>query len=113
LAARDFYKLDNSDVLVVCDDFNLPLGKLRCRPQGSAGGQKGLADVIRVLGTEEVPRLRVGIGEAPPGWNAADFVLARFTKQDQPIVDEAVVRASEGVETWVRHGIQKCMNEFN
>ena len=72
-----------------------------------------MADVIRVLGTEEVPRLRVGIGEAPPGWNAADFVLARFTKQDQPIVDEAVVRASEGVETWVRHGIQKCMNEFN
>ncbi len=113
LAARDFYKLNNSEVLIVCDDLNLPLGKLRFRPQGSAGGQKGLADVIRVLGTEEVPRLRIGIGEAPPGWDAADYVLARFSKQDQPVVDEAVVRGAEAVETWARRGIQHCMNEFN
>jgi PTH1 family peptidyl-tRNA hydrolase len=113
LAARDFYKLKNDDVLIVCDDLHLPLGKLRFRPQGSAGGQKGLADVIRVFGTEEVPRLRIGIGEAPPGWNSADYVLARFTKQDQTVIDEAVVRGAEGVETWVRRGIQECMNQYN
>jgi len=113
LAARDFYKLKNDEVLIVCDDFNLPLGKLRFRPQGSAGGQKGLADVIRVFGTEEVPRLRVGIGEAPAEWNAADYVLARFTRQDQPVIDEAVVRGAEGIETWVKRGLQAAMNEYN
>ncbi|HVU87200.1 MAG TPA: aminoacyl-tRNA hydrolase [Pirellulales bacterium] len=113
LAARDFYKLNNDDVLIVCDDLHLPLGKLRFRPQGSAGGQKGLADVIRVLGTEDVPRLRIGIDEAPPGWNAADYVLARFSKQDQSVIDEAIVRGAEGVETWVRRGIQECMNQYN
>ncbi len=113
LAARDFYKLNKEEVLIVCDDFNLPLGKLRFRPQGSAGGQKGLADVIRVFGTEEVPRLRVGIGETPPEWNAADYVLGRFTRQDQPIIEEAVVRAAEGIEKWVARGIQVAMNEYN
>src|SRR5690606_38441856 len=76
--ARDFYKLSNEELIVVCDDFNLPLGRLRIRAKGSSGGQKGLADVIRMLGTEEFPRLRIGVGEVPAGWDAADFVLSKF-----------------------------------
>src|SRR6185503_16668171 len=86
LATRDFYKIETADTLVVCDDFNLPLGKLRLRPKGSAGGQKGLEDILRRLGTEEVPRLRLGIGPLPPGRDAAGFVLTRFAKDEQPIV---------------------------
>ncbi|MEZ6070203.1 MAG: aminoacyl-tRNA hydrolase [Pirellulales bacterium] len=78
--ACQFYKLNHRDVLVVCDDFHLPLAKIRFRPQGSAGGQKGLADIIRALGTDDVPRLRVGIGPVPDRYDAADFVLGRFAK---------------------------------
>ncbi len=87
---------------MVCDDFNLPLAQLRFRSKGSAGGQKGLADVIRVLGGEEVARLRIGIGGAPPGWDAADYVLGKFTRQEQSEIDETTVRAAEAVETWGR-----------
>lgn len=113
LAARDFYKIEINNLLIVCDDLHLPLAKLRFRATGSAGGQKGLADVIRVLGTEKVPRLRVGIGEAPPNWDAADYVLGRFTASETPVVDEATVDAAAAVETWVRHGTAFCMNKYN
>jgi PTH1 family peptidyl-tRNA hydrolase len=113
LAARDFYKLTNEELLIVCDDFNLPLARLRIRAAGSAGGQKGLADAIRVLGTEEVPRLRIGIGEAPPNWDAADYVLSKFTRQELPMIEEAVLRGAEAVESWALRGMQACMNEYN
>jgi PTH1 family peptidyl-tRNA hydrolase len=112
-AARDFYKLENEDVLVVCDDFNLPLAKLRFRSEGSAGGQKGLADIIRRLGTESVPRLRVGVGPVPGGWDPADFVLGRFAKAEVPEVEIAVQRAADGVADWVASGLQICMNRYN
>jgi PTH1 family peptidyl-tRNA hydrolase len=111
--ARDFYKLDNSDILVVCDDFNLPLGKLRVRVKGSSGGQNGLADVIRALGTDEVPRLRIGVGEVPAGWNAADFVLSKFSKKELAEIEPAVWRAADAVSLWARQGIQECMNRYN
>src|SRR5688572_30356880 len=78
LAARDFYKIELQDILIVCDDFNLPLGKLRLRARGSAGGQNGLADILRRLGTEDLPRLRIGIGSPPPGRDPAGYVLGRF-----------------------------------
>ena len=113
LAARDFYKLTNEELLIVCDDFNLPLGKLRLRMAGSAGGQKGLADVIRVLGTDEVPRLRIGIGQAPPNWDPADYVLAKFTRQELALIEETLARTAEAVETWAVRGVQAAMNEYN
>ena len=113
LAARDFYKIAGDDLLVVCDDFNLPLTKLRFRPEGSSGGQKGLADVIDRLGTETVPRLRIGVGPVPPNWDPADFVLSRFTKQEQDIVEPVITRAAEAVEDWLANGIQDCMNKYN
>jgi len=112
-AARDFYGLPNEQLLVICDDMNLPLGKLRCRPGGASGGQKGLEDVIRMLGTEEFPRLRIGIGQAPEGWDAADFVLARFTQEELPEIEDAVSRAADAVALWVREGIGPCMSRYN
>lgn len=113
LAAKDFYKLELSDLVVVCDDFSLPLAKIRVRTKGSSGGQKGLEDVIRRLGSEEFPRLRIGIGPTPPGWDSADYVLSRFTAEERVDVDRAVARAADAVEVWVRDGIDACMNQYN
>jgi len=111
--ARDFYKLANEDLLVVCDDFALPVGQLRCRAKGSSGGQKGLQDIIRALGTDEFPRLRVGIGPVPDAWEAVDFVLSKFNGEERPVIDETVRRAADAVETWAREGIAACMNGYN
>jgi len=111
--AMEFYKLERADLLVVCDDFNLPLGKLRFRREGSAGGQNGLADIIRRLGTEEFSRLRLGIGPVPENWDAADFVLSRFTASERNTIDETIARAADGAECWVTEGIETCMNQFN
>jgi peptidyl-tRNA hydrolase, PTH1 family len=109
----DFYALPLSDVLLVCDDFNLDLARLRMRSGGSAGGQKGLADTIRHLGTEEFPRLRIGIGRPPEQMDAADFVLSRFKKGEIKSIESAVVRAAEGVEIWIRSGLDRAMNQVN
>ena len=111
--AVDFYKLPAADVLVVCDDINLPLGRLRFRKKGSAGGQKGLADIIRQLGSDPLPRLRMGVGAPPPNWDVADYVLSRFTAVDRETMDEAVKRAAKGVEDWVTQGTDYCMNQYN
>jgi peptidyl-tRNA hydrolase, PTH1 family len=113
LDARDFYKLSGDDILIVCDDFNLPLGKLRARPSGSSGGQKGLENIILRLDTEEIPRLRIGVGPVPDRFSGADFVLGKFTKQEIPEVQLAIVRAADAVETWAQSGLQICMNRFN
>jgi len=112
-AAFDFYKMDAADVLVICDDFNLPLGKLRFRAKGSAGGQKGLADTIRCLGTEKFGRLRIGIGEPRPNQDVAAFVLSRFAKNDRDEIDLAVQRGADGVVDWARSGIEYSMNQYN
>jgi PTH1 family peptidyl-tRNA hydrolase len=113
LAARDFYKIDDADILVICDDFNLDLGTLRLRPGGSAGGQNGLADILSRLGVSTVPRLRVGIGPVPSGWKSADFVLGRFPKADRARVDGILERAADAAEDWVGAGIQAAMNRYN
>ncbi|GEM_PF-98164 len=109
----DFFKINVKDVLIICDDVHLPVGNLRIRTQGSAGGQKGLADCIRALGTENVTRLRVGVGEKPASWDMADYVLAKFSKGDRELIDVAVQRAADAVESWVRDGVERCMTRFN
>ena len=113
LQARDFYKLQDEDILVVCDDFNLDLAQLRFRLKGSAGGQKGLGDIITRLGTQEFSRLRIGIGPAPPGWDAADFVLGKMDKQQSEVLKQAVDRAADAVVDWARQGTAFCMNKYN
>jgi len=112
-AAVAFYQAPLADVLVICDDFNLPLGRLRFRSEGSAGGQKGLGDIIRRLSSEQVNRLRLGIGPVPGEWDAADFVLGKFDKDERPEIDETILRAADGVECWVAEGIAASMNRFN
>ncbi|HEX5105161.1 MAG TPA: aminoacyl-tRNA hydrolase [Pirellulaceae bacterium] len=113
LAARDFYKIEHPDILVVCDDFNLPLGKLRLRVKGTAGGQNGLADILQRLGTDEIPRLRIGIGSPPPGRDPAGYVLSRFAKDEQPVIAESIQRAAEAAAAWVESGIAEAMNKYN
>lgn len=113
LAARDFYKIADDDLLLVCDDINLPLGKLRFRAEGSAGGQKGLDDVIRRLGTQRIARLRIGVDSPPERVDAADYVLAKFRKEEIPLAQEAIERAADAVSAWAEHGIQHCMNQYN
>jgi PTH1 family peptidyl-tRNA hydrolase len=113
LAARDFYKLDSDELLVVCDDFNLPLARLRVRSKGSSGGQKGLEDIIRCLGTDQFPRLRIGIGSPPQGWDVSDYVLSRFVDEERESIEAAIARAADAVLTWASEGTDRCMNQFN
>jgi hypothetical protein len=102
-----------ADCLILCDDVNLPLGRLRLRADGSAGGHHGLESVIEALGTEEFPRLRLGIGLQEMPQELTDFVLGRFTPEEQPRVREAIARAVAVCETWTVRGIAAAMNLSN
>jgi len=110
--AVDFYKLTTADVMVICDDINLPLGKLRVRANGSHGGQNGLRNIQEVLGTDQYPRLRIGIGQPGPG-EAIDYVLGRFKPGERGAVDDAVAKAAASIMLWVRQGLPACMNAAN
>ena len=112
-AAR-FYKLDPAHVLIISDDVDLPLGKLRLRTGGSAGGHNGLKSIIQHLGTDQFPRLKVGVGGKPhPDYDMADWVLGRLQGEDKKVMDQAVKRAADAVECFLRDGPQKAMNQFN
>lgn len=107
-----FYQLGLADLLVVCDDLNLPLGKLRIRGGGSDGGQKGLRDISAQLGTDDYARLRLGIGQRGE-LDAADFVLSRFRSSERPSLDDALILAAQAVAVWVTQGLPTAMNRFN
>jgi PTH1 family peptidyl-tRNA hydrolase len=107
-----FYKIPLEDLLVVCDDLSLPLGRIRLRSGGSDGGQKGLRDIGRVLGTDKFPRLRIGIGERGH-MDAADFVLARFRPSERPAMENGMMAALQASAVWVSQGLEKAMNRFN
>ena len=109
----DFHKADCRDVLAVLDDMALPLGRLRMREQGSAGGHKGLGDILAALGTDEVPRLRVGIGAPPPRIDATDFVLQRFRDDEAEPIDCAIQVAADAAEDWLFHGAGYVMDKYN
>jgi PTH1 family peptidyl-tRNA hydrolase len=108
-----FFKIDLADLLVVVDDTNLDLGRLRARPSGSAGGHNGLKSIIGALGTEDFARLRVGVGRGDARRDLADHVLAKFDPQERTEVAEAVGRAADAVELFVTEGIGPVMNGFN
>src|SRR3954449_9329854 len=110
--ALRFYKLELADLLVVCDDLNLPLGKLRIRGGGSDGGQKGLRDITAHLGSDDYARLRIGIGDRGP-IDATDFVLSRFRSAERPAIDDTLILASQAVAVWTTQGLANAMNRFN
>lgn len=109
----DRYRLDPTGLLVVCDDMALPPGAMRLRPRGSSGGHRGLQSIIETLGTQEFPRLRIGIGRPPPGGDVVEFVLGRPSDQERQAIQKALERAVEAIATVVVDGIQAAMNRFN
>ena len=112
LAAQQFYKLEIADVLIVLDDLDLPVGRLRFRASGSAGGHRGLADIARCFGTTDLPRLRLGIGRAARG-DTVDYVLSRFHSDELPAVEQAIEQAADAAECWLTQGPEATMNRFN
>lgn len=114
---KNFYRIELDHILIISDDLNLPLGRLRFRGGGSDGGHNGLKSVAQMLGTKDYPRLRFGVGEPPSEERresgTAGFVLRPFSAGEWTSVEEATRRAAEGVECFVREGLQTAMNRFN
>ncbi|MBY0230131.1 MAG: aminoacyl-tRNA hydrolase [Gemmataceae bacterium] len=108
----DFYQIEPAQLLVVCDDVSLPLGKLRARAKGTHGGHNGLRDIQSHLGTVEYARLRIGVGGAE-GEVLSDHVLGRFKPSEKPVIEDARLRAAQAVAAWVRSGIEETMNRYN
>lgn len=110
-AAVAFYKLPTDAMLVVVDDMDLPVGRLRLRASGSPGGHRGLEDISRRLGTGQYARLRIGIGR--PRQEAVSHVLSGFAPEEEPLIATAIQRAADAVECWLQAGIAEAMNRFN
>ena len=108
-----YFKIDVPDLLVVVDEVQLELGRLRARPNGSAGGHNGLKSLIQQLGTNEFARLRIGVGRGDQRRDLADHVLATFDKDERPVITDAIARAADAVELFVNEGIGPMMNRFN
>lgn len=109
----DYYKITLDQLIVIYDDINLEPGQLRIRKKGSAGGQKGMKSIIEHLGTDEFARIRIGIGDKPPGWDLADYVLSRFTAEEQPVIRQALKNASDACRMIISSGIDAAMNKYN
>lgn len=112
-ALAKFYKIVPADVLVVFDDLDLPIGRLRLRPDGGSSGQKGVKSIIQHLGTEAFPRLRVGIGRPPGQMDPADYVLQLFSSAQEDEMVFVRTKAVEAIEVWLAQGIDAAMNQFN
>lgn len=108
-----FYKIPPSHILVIFDDLDIVPGTLRIRPKGGTGGHKGLTDIVRRLGTQEIPRIRFGIGRPPDQMDPAAYVLRRFDAEEETIIAEAIQRTIKAVETWLTDGIDTAMNHYN
>lgn len=112
-AVSDYFKIPATEMLVVLDDAALPLGKLRLRSSGSAGGHNGLQSIIDHIGTQDIPRLRIGIGPAEGRMELTDHVLSHFAPEEMPVVQEAIGRALDAVGFAQTNGVEAAMNHFN
>ena len=108
-----YYKLLPQDLIVVYDDTALPVGTIRVRERGSAGGQKGMINTIAMLGTDEFPRVRVGIGDKPPGFSMTDYVLSRFLREEWDDMIKGITKAGDAVQAILTEGTVKAMTLFN
>lgn len=110
----NFFKIDpERELIVVYDDIDLEPGQIRIRKKGSAGGHNGIKSIIGQLGTQNFYRIKVGVGAKPKGWDLADYVLGHFSSQERELVDEAVKKAADAVETILQSGIDAAMNQYN
>ena len=109
----DYYKIPAENIIVIYDDISLDVGQLRIREKGSAGGHNGIKNIILHLGTEVFPRIKVGVGEKPKGWDLADYVLGRYSAEDRKIIDEAQKEAAEAVKMMVMDDVRGAMNRYN
>ena len=112
-AASDFYKIEPENIIVIYDDIDLAVGHVRVRVKGSAGGHNGIKSIIAHLGTQEFPRVRVGVGAKPDRMDLADYVLGRFSQIERPVMEEAFETAAQAAIAIVEEGIDKAMNRFN
>lgn len=110
----DYYKIDpEEELIVIYDDINLAPGKLRIRPKGSAGGHNGIKNIIAHLGTQIFPRIRVGVGEKPKGWDLADYVLGRFSREEEPVIREALEKTTKACCEIITADVTSAMNKYN
>ena len=109
----DFYKIEPENIIILCDDINLSEGQLRIRLKGSAGSHNGLKNIISHLGTQEFPRIRIGVGEKPRGMDLADYVLGRFPKEQQAVMEEAYRDAADAACMMIEEGADAAMNHYN
>lgn len=110
----DYYKIDpEHELIVIYDDVNLAPGKLRIREKGSAGGHNGIKNIIAHLGTQNFNRIRIGVGEKPKGWDLADYVLGRFSREEEPVIREALEHVVAACELMLTENTAAAMNKFN
>lgn len=112
-ALTDYYKVLPEELIVIYDDISLPPGQLRIRLKGSAGGHNGIKNIIAHLGTQEFPRIKVGVGEKPPRMDLKDYVLSRFSKGEQELMDAAFREAAQAAVMMICDGADRAMNHFN
>ena len=112
-AASDFYKVDPEHIIIIYDYISLDVGQLRIRKKGSAGGHNGIKNIIAHLGTQEFPRIKVGVGDKPKKMDLADYVLSRFSKEDRAAMEDAFKAAAKAVEVMITEGMDTAMNQFN
>ena len=108
-----FYKIPPERVVVCFDDVSLAVGKLRLRGSGSAGGQKGMKNIIEQLGTDKIARLRLGIGPKPEKFDLVNFVLGKFSRDEEKLLEPALERAVCALESYFKDGLERAMNQFN
>ncbi|MBO6109135.1 MAG: aminoacyl-tRNA hydrolase [Eubacterium sp.] len=110
---RDYYRLADSDIIIICDDINFEVGKIRVRPKGSAGGHNGLKDIIRHLGTEEFTRIRIGVGAGVNDGDLIGHVLGRFPKEDEAKIRDVFALVESALEKIMTEGVEQAMNLVN
>ncbi|MEG0320367.1 MAG: aminoacyl-tRNA hydrolase, partial [Niameybacter sp.] len=112
-ACKSWYKISDEDLIIMYDDVSLGVGDIRIRKNGSSGGHNGIKSIIAQLGTDVFPRVKIGVGEKPKGWDLADYVLGKFTDEDNKILGERLKAVCEAVETMVKKNVETAMNNYN
>ncbi|MFD2444308.1 aminoacyl-tRNA hydrolase [Bacillus sp. CGMCC 1.16607] len=112
-AVMDYFDIDTEDLLVIYDDLDIPVGKMRLRQKGSAGGHNGIKSTIAHIGTQEFNRIRIGVDRPRNGMSVSNYVLGRFTSEEQPIIEEVVKRSADACKSWMNQPFLQVMNAFN